>query len=282
MLIIRGSTGGRIMSRYLVLCLFVLVVPLLAADEKPKIPADMLTTQAGDLPIIVSAPHGGRKPIPNCPVRKGKGVGKFVTVNDTNTDELAKKVLAALEKKLKAKPYGVIAHFERKYADMNRPLADGVEDDAAKPYYEAYHAFLAKSRTAVQKDWGRGLLIDLHGHGADAATIYRGTNDGKTIRHLTDRFGKSALTGSKSMLGQLAHGGYTIAPANDTTDKEHPAFTGGYIVSTYGSKGDGSVDAIQLELGARVRMKANIDTFATDLANAIATFAAEYLPAKKK
>ncbi|QEL20336.1 N-formylglutamate amidohydrolase [Limnoglobus roseus] len=268
------------MSRSLLL--FVLVVPSLAADDdKPMIPAGMLTVQKGELPIIVSAPHGGRKPIPNCPERKGKGIPKFATVNDTNTDELAKKVLAAIEKKMHAKPYGVVAHFERKYADVNRSLADGVESDAAKPYYEAYHAFLKESRAAVQKDWGRGLLIDLHGHGGDAVTIFRGTNDGKTVQHLVDRFGKTAFTGEKSVLGQLAAHGYTISPANTARERENPAFGGGYIVATYGSKADGSVDAIQLELGARVRSRANADTFATDLAAAVAVFAAEYLPAKK-
>lgn len=255
-----------------------LVVLLVFAT--PKVPADMLTIQTGDLPIIVSAPHGGRKPIPNCPARTGKGVPKFTTVPDANTDELATKLLAALEKKLNAKPYGVIAHFERKYADVNRSLADGVEHDAARPYYEAYHAFLTASRAAVQKGWGRGLLIDLHGHGGDPATIFRGTNDGKTVKHLLDRFGKPALTGDKSVLGVLAAGGYTVVPAAGK-DRENPAFAGGYIVATYGSRADGSVDAIQLELGSRVRTTANADTFATDLANAVAVFAAEYLPAAK-
>ena len=150
-------------------CLFLLTlfVSPLAADEKPRIQADLLTTQKGDLPIIISAPHGGRKPIPDCPERKGKGMPMFVVVNDMNTDELAKRVLAAIEKKMAAKPYGVIAHFERKYADVNRKLDDGVEDDKAKPYYEAYHKFLAESRAAVQKDWGRGILIDLHGHSGE-------------------------------------------------------------------------------------------------------------------
>lgn len=259
----------------------VLIAPSLLADEKPKVAADLLTMQKGDLPIIVSAPHGGRKPIPNCPERTGKGVPIFTVVTDANTDELAKRVLIAIEKRMKANPYGVIAHFERKYADVNRKAAEGVEDDAAKPYYEAYHAFLTEARAAVQKDWGRGLLIDLHGHGADPATIFRGTNDGKTVKHLLDRFGREALTGEKSVLGQLAARGYTVAPANDAKGKENPFFGGGYIVATYGSKADGTVDAIQLELGGKMRMRASMDTFAADLADAVAAFAKEYLPGKK-
>ncbi len=265
---------ARSLAFVLLLC-----APLRAAD---KIPDDMLTRQAGELPILLSAPHGGRKPIPDCPARVGKNVPKFVTVNDTNTDALARKVADEIEKVMKAKPYLAIAHFERKYADVNRPEEQGVEHAAAKPYYQAYHQFLKDSRAAIQKDWGRGLVIDLHGQAADANAIFRGTNNAQTTRHLVDRFGMASLTGKTGVFGLLAKSGYTIAPANDSDAKEDPRFSGGYIVATYGSKTDGSVDAIQLELGGKVRTRAGIDPFAKDLAAAIAAFAKEYLPEKKK
>lgn len=267
------------MARSVLVVLF--LATALRADDAGKIPADMLTRQSGELPIIVSAPHGGRKPIPDCPVRVGKNVAKFVTVNDTNTDLLARKVADAIEKAMKAKPYLVIAHFERKYADVNRPIDDGVEDDRAKPYHEAYHQYLKESRDQVQKEWGRGLLLDLHGQAADAAAIFRGTNDGKTTRHLIDRFGQTAVTGNKGVLGLLAKAGYEVYPKNDSKEKENPFYSGGHIVATYGSKTDGSVDAIQLELGGQVRTRAGMDAFAKDLAEAVAAFAKEYLPAKK-
>lgn len=267
------------MARSILIVLF-LTAPL-RSDDPVKISAELLTRVPGDLPIILSAPHGGRQPIPNCPIRVGKGVSKFVTVNDTNTDQLAKLVAEAIEKAMKAKPYLVVAHFERKYADVNRPLADGVEHDAAKPYHEAYHEFLKKSRQAVQKNWGRGILIDLHGQAADTNAIYRGTNSGQTTRHLIDRFGKPALTGPESICGRLEKAGYSIQPKNDSDTKEDPRFSGGHIVATYGSKTDGSVDAIQLELGGRMRSRAAMPRFAADLADAVAGFAREYLPAKK-
>lgn len=262
----------------------ILIVLILAAAlraDDGKIPADMLTRQAGELPIIVSAPHGGRKPIPDCPIRLGKNVPKFASVNDTNTDLLAKKVADAIEKAMKAKPYLVIAHFERKYADVNRPVEEGVENDKAKPYHAAYHKFLKDSHDAVQKEWGRGLVIDLHGQAADKDAIFRGTNDFKTTRHLIDRYGAGAVTGEKGILGQLAKAGYTVYPKNDSKEKENPFFSGGHIVQTYGSKTDGSVDAIQLELGGQQRTRAGMDAFAQDLAEAVATFAKEYLPNKK-
>ena len=49
----------------------------------------MLTVWAGMLPIILSAPHGGRQSIPGVAVRRGAGVTQFATGRDNNTDELA-------------------------------------------------------------------------------------------------------------------------------------------------------------------------------------------------
>jgi N-formylglutamate amidohydrolase len=255
--------------------LVMLIAPLPPADV-----ARLVTVRPGTLPIILSAPHGGRGRIPGVPDRKGVAVKQFVVVNDTNTDDLADRLTAAIEKRMGAKPHVVIARFERKQCDANRPAADAYEHPRAKAVYDAYHAALAAARRTVQADWGRGLLLDLHGQAADAGTIFRGTNDGKTVTHLIDRFGKDALTGPKSVLGVLAAKGHKPFPALDSDEKENPRFGGGYISQTYGSRYGGSVDAIQLELGGKQRSRAALDTFAADVAEAVAVFAKEYLPEK--
>ena len=64
-------------------------LPLFAQD-KPDL-GKLLTVRKGTLPVVVSAPHGGRLAIPGAEERTGTGVEKFVTVNDTNTDQLAEK-----------------------------------------------------------------------------------------------------------------------------------------------------------------------------------------------
>jgi hypothetical protein len=56
---------------------------------------------------------------------------------------------------------------------------------------------------------------------------------------------------------------------------------GGYIVQTYGSHRGRGIDAIQLEIGTKLRARANLERTATDLAEAIAVFAQEYLPLVK-
>lgn len=254
---------------------FVLLPPIVPAEK-------LIRTEVGDLPIILSAPHGGRIRIAGCPDRKGDGAAQFVAVNDTNTDILAGKVAKAVAKAMGAKPHLIIAYFERKQCDANRPAADAYEHPKAKPAYDAYHAALAAVKKQVERDYGRGLFIDLHGQAADASTVFRGTNDGKTVSHLVDRFGRDAVVGPKSVLGVLNSRGHKTFPPLTGDEKENPKFGGGYIVQTYGSRYGGAVDAIQLELGFDQRSIPKTQKFADDLAAAVKVFAQEYLPATKK
>jgi N-formylglutamate amidohydrolase len=239
---------------------------------------DLIVIRRGTVPIIVSAPHGGRKAIPGVPPRKGKGVPKFKTDPDTNTAELAEAVAAQLERRLGGKPFVVIAHFARKYLDANRPPEGAYESDKAKPYYDAYHKALADACRAVRKRWGRGLLLDLHGQGAEAEVVFRGTADGKTVKLLLDRFGTAALSGRSSVLGRLERQGYEVIPAGGSKDKEDKRFNGGYTVRTHGSHQKGGIDAIQLEWGRSHRAKEALETTAKDLAAAVRAFCVKYLP----
>lgn len=243
-------------------------------------PEPLVVARAGELPIVITAPHGGRRPLLGVPVRTGDGVTKFVVVNDTNTDVLAEKVASAIEKKMGKRPHLVIAHFERKYCDVNRPAASAYESDKAKPAYDAYHTAVRKACQMAKDDWGGGLLLDLHGQAADAGAIFRGTQNGKTVTLLTERHGAKALTGPDSIQGRLEKKGYKFIPAADSTDTEDKRFNGGYTVGTYGT-GTG-LDAIQLELGGDQRTKKAMDGFAADLADAVATFANEFLPKERK
>lgn len=259
-------------------------LPLAPAADSPAKPEDFVFTQKGTLPVIVSAPHGGRRKVPDVPERLGVGVEKFATVRDDNTAELAEKFAAALEKKLGGKPWVVVARFERQYVDANRPRADAYESDRAKPYYDAYHDPLAAACKAVQKEHGRGLLLDVHGQGQFADAICRGTQNGKSVKLLRERFGWPAVVGKRSVLGQMERSGYKVLPACDADEstKEEAKFNGGFIVSNYGSHAGYGIDAIQLELGGNLRDRDAYAKTATDLADAVAAFHDEYLKDAKK
>lgn len=238
----------------------------------------LVTFESGDLPIILSAPHGGRDSIPGAPERKGVGVDLFRSQMDSNTDKLARALADAIEKKLDKRPFTVIAHFHRKYVDANRPSRLAYESDNAKNAYDTYHHALANARDEVIGRWGRGILLDLHGQRAAPNAIFRGTQNGQTAKHLTNRFGPQSLTGKHSIYGQLARQGITILPPLDSTKREDPSYDGGYIVVNYGSSKRGTLDAIQLELGKGLRSADAIESTATRLANAVASFSRAYLP----
>jgi N-formylglutamate amidohydrolase len=240
----------------------------------------LLTVWAGMLPIILSAPHGGRQSIPGVPARLGGGVTRFATGRDNNTDELAETIAIGLEKRLNAKPFLVVARVERKYFDANRPTESAYESREAKAYYDGYHNALQEAHDRVSREWGRGLLLDIHGQGAQAEAIYRGTGNGKTVASLTQRFGTEAITGPKSIFNQLELMGYKVLPST-TESRQEQRYVGGYIVQTYGSHRGRGIDAIQLEIGTKLRARANLERTATDLAEAIAVFAQEYLPLVK-
>jgi N-formylglutamate amidohydrolase len=251
-------------------------------DDSSK-PTDLILIRKGTLPIIVSAPHGGRKKVPDVPERVGKGLTNFQTVLDTNTAEMAEVFARELEEQLRGKPWVIVARFDRKSIDANRPAEEAYESEKAKPHYDAYHAALAAACMAVKDKFGRGLLLDIHGQGEFKNAICRGTRNGKTVTLLRDRDGWQAVTGKRSVLGYLQRGGYEVLPDCNEGDKvkEVAKFNGGFIIDTYGSHTGHAIDAIQLEFGTALREKDRCSRTAKDLATAVAVFYEEYLAVKK-
>lgn len=279
---IRARSWRTIFKTLLCFAIALACLRLISPATATLNPAQFLIAQKGNLPIVISAPHGGRNPIPGIPERQAVKGRKYVTVRDENTAELAQKLAAELEQKLGNKVYLIIAKFDRKYVDANRSPDTAYDSEKAKPYYDAYHQSLRDACLEVQKQWGHGLLLDLHGQGASRRVIFRGTNNGSTVASLRDRFGQSAIAGSNSILGQLEKQGYQVFPANNSPQQPEDArFNGGYTVRNYGGKQGTGIDAIQLELGSQQRDKAQLDRTASDLAGAIEVFARQYLPKSK-
>jgi N-formylglutamate amidohydrolase len=239
----------------------------------------LVATQEGQLPIILSAPHGGTADVPNTPPRQGVGLVKgakgFFTGRDPGTEELCYEVSAAIESRLKQKPYYVVAKFHRRYIDPNRPAEIGYEDPDAKPVYDAFHDALKNFCRDVQHKHHCGLLLDIHGQGSARGTVFRGTQNGKTVTLLKQRFGDAAHLGPNSLFGTLGASGWTVHPQGD--GPEQSGFTGGYIVQTYGSHQGYGIDAIQLEFGADYRSAENRKKTAATLADAVEAFWNRYL-----
>lgn len=255
-----------------------LVLMLGTATATAQSPSGLVAVELGELPIILTAPHGGTQEIPDVSPRKGEGAPQFNARVDSRTRRLTESLADAIESELGKRPFVVIARFHRKYLDANRRPRDAMESPAAKDVYHAYHNAITDACQTVVKQWGYGILLDIHGQGKNANAIYRGTQNGKTTTHLTSRFGREALVGKTSLFGELANQGLTVIPAVGSNHPEAENYDGGYTVRTYGSGSGGTLDAIQLELGASFRSEINCSATANKLANAITAYAHSYLP----
>ena len=258
-------------------------VPVFGQEKlsEPVVPAiELVHVQTGDLPIILSAPHGGTGEVPGVSERKGAGLptgpSGFFTGRDGGTEELAIEVADAIKKRFGKSPYLVVSKVHRKYMDPNRPADIAFENSTMKPYYDLYHDSLSKYCREVSDRFQAGVLIDLHGQGSSRETVFRGTKNGLTVRHLREMFGEEAHHGPNSLFGLLSARGWRVHPSPHD-GKEQSGFTGGFIVQSYGSNKSQPIDAMQLEFGADYRAVAKRAKTAEVLADALAEYASLYL-----
>lgn len=235
---------------------------------------DLVIARRGNLPIVLTAPHGGRQAIAGVPTRTAPGV--VITV-DGRTLEVAEAVAARLKAMLGEEPYLVAARFHRRHLDANRKEADAYEDARAAPHYTAYHSRVREFVTEVRQRFpGGAILLDIHGQATDPDTLHRGTQNGATVARLIAKHGPEALIGERSILGVLQSRGHQVFPPNTPpgAPREERRYAGGHTVQIYGSMARNGTDAIQLELGTNQR---TAPRFAEDLAEAIAVFYKAYL-----
>jgi len=225
---------------------------------------------AGNMPLIISAPHGGTSLPSELPDRT---YGTFDT--DTSTDNLARAVRTAVFNRYGRYPHVIICNIDRQKIDCNREIIEGAQGNANTILaWNEYHTFIQIAKQAVISSYGRGLLIDLHGQGhsiqrleigynTDSGDLFKSTLTSSdrydsSIRELGER---SRLTFDQLVRGDLSLGtllqsrGYPSVPSTTNINQGtvngvyNPYFTGGYTVEIYGSKGSnsGAINAIQIE-----------------------------------
>src|SRR4051812_11124139 len=96
-------------------CLGSSIAVLTAVAAVAAEPTDFILVQPGNLPLILTAPHGGSATVPGVPPRTSGIVGR-----DAHTLELTQEVAARITTVLGAAPYVVAARFARKQIDANR------------------------------------------------------------------------------------------------------------------------------------------------------------------
>jgi hypothetical protein len=228
-------------------------------------------------------PHGGREAIPGVAPRdtagKPSGGRGFVTVADTNTDQLALGIAAEIKALTGKEPYLVMARFKRKFVEPNRPPEVAVDSPAARPYYDYYHRAVRRFIDEVRAKYPAALLVDVHGQKKDPTVVMRGTQNGRTVARLVERVGVAAVTGPNGIFGGLAANGLDVFPSSDVAPEgtaENRGYNGGYTVGTYSENADG-IDAVQMEFGTRYRHDGGLDLAARATGKALATFYGAYL-----
>ncbi len=259
--------------------------------------------RTGNVPIIFSVPHGGTSQGSNLVARTSSNCPDpdFATVRDDKTIELANMIDSIFIAKTGKYPYVVIANVSRKYVDFNRKKSYACPKNAPNNEYvwEVYHNWIKKAEEFVEKEFGSGLLLDIHGQAHAVKQVEIGyclsaseldlldsqlASDGKylfdfSMNRLVDnnKSGSSfveLLRGPYSLGSLMYKNGLACVPHSENPSPgDLPYFNGGYITYMYGSSEDiGQIDAVQLEFDNVARQDANRKKTATALVEAVVEF----------
>jgi hypothetical protein len=163
---------------------------------------------------------------------------------------------------------------------MNRDLLAATDTNASlDDYWYDYHLYVDSAKAIVQRQFAKGLFVDMHGHGHTKQRIELGYLVSKTTLGLPDslinlpRYTNftsirslalsnlkglnhvSLLRGPLSMGTLLQNKGFPSVPSSSdpfplATDEY---FNGGYNTVRHGSNTSGKIDAIQFELYSAIR-----------------------------
>ena len=226
----------------------------------------------GDMPLVLSVPHGGRFKDEQIPDRNCPEFGRVVKGIDKNTKELAIAIQEYFFQKYKKRPYLIIADLARSKVDQNRPLDlatcfDSTGMKAWNNYHNAVAAVIANSR-----QYGNVFFIDVHGHGHPVQRLELGYN--LTTAQLTSAYKRtntdklpavSSLAnylkeGSKRDFHDMLFGKYAFGTllekngvrATPSLQDPHPQegeafFSGGHITRKFTTKDFPEVFGLQIE-----------------------------------
>jgi hypothetical protein len=247
----------------------------------------------GDMPLVVSAPHGGELRPDEIPDRTSG-----TTVQDRNTLDLALRIRSAVKEKTGFFPFVVLSRLHRIKLDPNREIVEAAQEDpeAERAWWE-FQTYIEEAETLVEETFGEGLYVDLHGHGHDVQRLELGymlsssdlnnTDEGLSAPAFVSKSSFKAL-GQKpgvnfadlirgpSSLGTLFEAqNFPAVPSQSQPDPGGaPFFSGGYNTGRHGSRDGGTVSGVQIECNyTGVRDTAtNRQAFAEALAEVLSGF----------
>lgn len=257
---------------------------------------------AGNMPLIITAPHGGNLAPASIPDRSCAGC---TNVKDTNTEEMARALAQSVYERTGCYPHVIINRLHRKKLDANRDLPEAADGNVeAGLAWEDWHTFIQQAQNSVKFNFGKGFYVDLHGHGHTIQRLELGYLLYKTELQLTDSvlntpayinyssirnlasnnlndYTHAELLRGPAALGSLlAAQGYPAVPSSpdpfpQTADDY---FNGGYNTDRYSSVNGGTIDGVQIESnydGVRNNLT-NINRFTDSLAVSLLHYLREH------
>jgi len=158
----------------------------------------------GDMPFVISVPHGGYIKDGRIPDRACSEQGRVVKGADSNTIATARAIQQVFWETYQKRPYFIISRLSRNKVDQNREIGLGAcGDPLATQAWNFYHGAIDKALSQAKGDSGWAIFIDLHGHGHKNPRLELGY--GLNREQLSSAFQKKGLgkLGGGSSLGNL-------------------------------------------------------------------------------
>ncbi|KAK4509933.1 54S ribosomal protein L4 mitochondrial [Mucor velutinosus] len=134
--------------------------------------ANGVYSRSGNLPLIITAPHGGLLKPESIPNRIGDG---SAILGDMYTKDIALGIEQFIVDHYgNGAPYVVVNNISRRKADPNRSLEEGTETEAGEQVWKAYHGRVKDAVESVLQMSLYGLLVDIHGHTHSSGMIELG------------------------------------------------------------------------------------------------------------
>ena len=227
---------------------------------------------AGNLPIILSAPHGGQLTPEEISDRT---YGTFVT--DLNTYELTKTIMDSMIVRFGGYPHVILCKLKRTKLDANRDSIEAAQENKyALRAWQEYHHYIEVAKKKITNDQGSGLFLDIHGHGINPDGFYDlrtwlgylisseeldqsngalNTNSYQSKSSISAWVDSSSYSFIEVLRGKVRFGsildslGYKSLPSiNDLSPDGMRYFSGGYNTARHGSRSGGVISSIQIEL----------------------------------
>jgi hypothetical protein len=236
---------------------------------------------AGNLPVIISVPHGGSlKP----EIISDRTFG--VNARDYGTQEVAREMIAEFKRRTGKIPHVVFSHLSRKKLDVNREEFEAAQEDPlALTAWSEYHAFIDSAKAAERSMFKKGILIDLHGQNNPEGRIeigYRLENEelmmqdadlnGKmfveksSLKNLvkSSSYSHAELIRGKASLGALFDK-YAL-PSTPSPSQPIPGsykfYGGGYTIFRHAVEDTTEIFGVQFELNPELRSQEHTESTA--------------------